>query len=87
MREVSIEMALVERVKTLGGVALKLPSVFVKGLPDRMILLPGARIVFVETKAPGKTMSPMQVRWQQKLVDLGFDHRVIDSMEVARAFA
>ena len=52
MREKHIEQCLVRDVKASGGICLKLVSPGTDGMPDRMILLPGCRIGFVEVKAP-----------------------------------
>lgn len=48
MREKIIEQKLVNVVKSLGGVALKFISPGMSGVPDRLILLPGKRLAFVE---------------------------------------
>lgn len=42
------------------------------GVPDRIILLPGGRVVFVELKAPGKKERKRQIYVQDKLRKLGF---------------
>ena len=41
-------------------------------MPDRLILFPGGRIGFVETKAPGKKMRPLQEKRKRQLEELGF---------------
>jgi len=51
------------------------------GAPDRICLLPGKRIIFVETKATGKTPRPLQLKRHEQLRNLGFEVRVIDSEE------
>ena len=53
MREKTIEKKLVQAVKSEGGMCPKLVSPGTDGMPDRMVLLPEARIGFVEVKAPG----------------------------------
>ena len=55
MRERQIEQKLVKAVKAVGGIAPKLVSPGFDGMPDRMVLLPGGHVGFVEVKAPGKT--------------------------------
>lgn len=72
MREKEIEAKLRTAVKALGGLCLKWESPGYTGVPDRMILLPGGRIFFVELKAPGKKERPRQVVVQQILTRLGF---------------
>ena len=52
------------------------------GVPDRMILLPGGRIYFVELKAPGKKERPRQRYVQAILQRLGFTvFASVDSIE------
>ena len=48
MREKQIERKLVEAVKSAGGICPKLVSPGMDGMPDRMVLLGGCRIGFVE---------------------------------------
>ena len=43
------------------------------GVPDRIILLPGASVVFVELKRPGKTERKRQLFVQSLLRRLGFE--------------
>ena len=55
MLEKEVERYLCKQVKNrLGGMALKFVSPGMSGVPDRIILLPGARVCFVETTAPGE---------------------------------
>ena len=42
MREREIEKYLVDRVKGMGGMALKFVSPGCTGVPDRLVILPGA---------------------------------------------
>jgi len=79
--EKDIEQKLKKLVKKQGGIALKLTSPGNAGMPDRLILFPGGRVIFVETKAPGKGLRPLQVLRFKQLQDLGFKVFKIDSME------
>ncbi len=54
MREKQTEQHLVKAVKAIGGICPKLVSPGTDGMPDRMVLLPGGHIGFVEVKAPGQ---------------------------------
>ena len=67
MLEKSVEQKLVAAVKQLGGIAPKFVSPGLDGVPDRIILLPGGRMGFVECKAPGKTLRPLQVQRKRQL--------------------
>lgn len=85
MLEKTVEAALVARVKALGGICDKFNSGR-RSVPDRIVTLPGNRIIFVECKAPGKKPTPLQLRDHERRQALGCDVRVIDSVEAARAF-
>ena len=74
-REASIEDYLRERVADLGGVCIKLSPVGLRGVPDRLIVLSGPRVIFVETKRPkGGVISALQHWWRSRLVALGCEH-------------
>lgn len=81
MRENEIERRLVVSVKKLGGMAVKFVSPGLDGVPDRIVLLPGKKIAFVELKAPGKKPRPLQEKRKGQLEALGFPVYVIDSIE------
>lgn len=66
-------------VKKAGGVAFKFISPGRRSVPDRIVLLPGGRIVFVECKAPGKPPRAGQLREHGRLRALGFTVVVLDS--------
>ena len=55
--ESRIERHLRVSVKKMGGMAVKFTSPGLDGVPDRIVLLPGRKIAFVELKAPGKNKS------------------------------
>ena len=76
--EKAIEQQLRTTVKGLGGVALKFVSPGTSGVPDRLILFPGKRMAFVEVKAPGMQMRPLQVKRKRQLEALGFSVYCID---------
>lgn len=78
MREKDIEERLVQEVRSQGGLALKFISPGWAGVPDRLILLPGKRLAFVEVKAPGELMRPLQVKRKRQLEALGFSVYCID---------
>ena len=79
MREKTIEAKLVKAVKLMGGLALKFISPGLDGVPDRLVLLPKGKIAFIELKAPGKELRPLQVRRKRQLETLGFSVYCIDS--------
>ena len=81
MRERTVEQRLVTEAKKHGGLALKFVSPGLDGVPDRIVLLPGGHMAFVELKAPGKTMRPLQVRRKEQLEGLGFSVYCVDGIE------
>ena len=81
MREQIIEQHLVKAVKNSGGIAPKLVCPGFDGMPDRLVLLPGGKIGFVEVKAPGKEPRPLQVARHGLLRRLGFKVYVLDAPE------
>ncbi len=78
MREKQIEQKLVQAVKLAGGIA---PKIGFSGLPDRLVLLPGGKIAFVEVKAPGMKPSLLQLHRHIMLQRLGFKVFVLDNAE------
>lgn len=78
MREKTIEQKFREAVKNAGGLALKFTSPGWDGMPDRLALLPGGRMAFVEVKAPGKKPRPLQLARHRTLRQLGFRVYVLD---------
>ena len=85
MRESVVERAVVRAVEDAGGLALKLVSPGWAGAPDRLVLLPGGRVMFVEAKRPGEEPRPLQAYRHRELERLGFEVRVISTIvEVAQ---
>lgn len=71
--ERDIEKKLRLGVEVQGGKCLKWVCPGWSGVPDRIVLLPGARIYFVETKRPkGGIVSALQNKWREWLTELGF---------------
>ncbi len=78
MREKQIEQKLRLAVKKAGGIAPKFTSPGFDGVPDRIVLLPGGRMAFVEVKAPGEKPCPLQLARHKLLRSLGFQVYVLD---------
>lgn len=76
-----IEKTLAAEVKKLGGWSLKLLCTYVTGLPDRLVLLPGGIIFFVEVKSTGKKPTTIQLLIHERLRRLGFRVEVVDSLK------
>ncbi len=86
MLEKSVEKFIRDGVKRLGGVAYKFTSPGNVGVPDRLILFPGGRIVFVEVKAEGGKLSVMQERQIRRIRSLGFPVAVVEGISEAKIF-
>lgn len=86
--EKEIEKKLRLSVERHGGMCLKWVCPGWSGVPDRIVLLPLGRIVFVELKRPdgGKT-SRLQQWWAKKLILLGFHYWQLDDEEDLELFA
>ena len=80
--EKSLDRRLYNEVKKLGGWSIKLHITFIKGMPDRLLLFPGGRLCFAEIKTPGEKPKATQKAVQKKLIKLGFDVYVVDSLEI-----
>ena len=78
MKEKNIEQKFLTAVKAVGGVAVKFVSPGLDGMPDRLALLPGGRMAFVEVKASGKKPRPLQEARHRMLRQLGFKVYVLD---------
>ena len=73
--EKDIEKALGRMVGRHSGMCMKWVCPGWAGVPDRMILLPGGRVIFAELKRPsGSKVEERQKWWAAKLKELGFDH-------------
>jgi len=79
MRESTLERRLEREVRTIGGKAPKWVSPGNRGVPDRIVILPGGRTIYVEMKAPGKPLQPLQRKWAKTLQELGHEVYKIDS--------
>ena len=79
MLEKEIERRLREEVKAMGGWCLKLVCPGFTGMPDRLVLLPGGVIGFVELKRPGQRERQRQQFVQARLRKMGF--RVFSSVD------
>ena len=88
MRESTIEKALKDRAKALGGECRKVAWVGRSGAPDRLVMLPFkpfhdmVRAQWVELKAPGKKPESHQLREHERMRAMGQRVLVIDSLEL-----
>lgn len=78
MREKTTERKLTEAVRAMGGISPKLVSPGFDGMPDRLVLLPGGKLAFVEVKRHGERPRPLQEARHGMLRRLGFKVYVLD---------
>ena len=72
MREQGLEQKIVGIVRSRGGKCLKWVSPGFTGVPDRIVLMKGGVIAFVETKRPGQRERQRQAFVQARLRKMGF---------------
>ena len=70
MLEKNIEAHLVKSVRRIGGVAYKFTSPAQRGVADRVVCLPDGSTWFVELKAVGGRLSPLQQVFQSEMARL-----------------
>lgn len=85
MKEKDLEAWCRKKVIAAGGHMLKWVSPGTRGVPDRIVLLPGGYVAFVEFKTPNGRMSSLQDVWQRRLSSLGFRAYVIDDKKTFEA--
>jgi hypothetical protein len=77
--EAKLEAACRKRAREVGGWLVKFVSPGHAGVPDRILILPGGSVWFLEFKRPGAKLGPLQERWKRRLADHNF--RVIQSAD------
>lgn len=80
MKESDLEEKFIGLVARKGGKAYKLVSPGNDGMPDRMVILPGGRIGFVELKQKGKVPRKQQKHRMRELEGLGCFTAVVDDL-------
>lgn len=77
--EKSIERYLVEQVSQIGLICLKYSNPNMVGYPDRLLVIPGGCVIWVELKSRGRKPSRIQQLRMAQLSGLGHTVRVIDN--------
>ena len=86
LSEAQVEKRLKDRVSRIGGKVLKFVSPGCRGVPDRLVFMPGGKIYLVELKKPGEDLRPQQKKRQKEFLELGFKFYVIDDYKKVEAF-
>lgn len=82
MLEKSVEDYLVAEVTKRGGFCIKLNPKGYKGIPDRLVILPGGVPIFVELKRPkGGVTAQLQYWWLKRFWSLGYRAMLLDSKQ------
>lgn len=79
MRETLIEHQLTRAIHAHGGICWKWIAPGTAGVPDRIVILPTNKIIFIEVKAPGQNPRPIQTHRINQLKKLGAHVYIIDS--------
>ena len=86
MKESQIEAKLGKLVRSYGGLYFKFVSPGNPGVPDRLLILPGGRIVFVELKTEVGRLAAIQ-NWQlAEMQKRGADVRVLKGIDQVNDF-
>lgn len=80
VKEADIESTFVTYAKNNGCKAYKLIILNIKGFPDRTVLCPQGRVLFIEFKRKGKATTAPQVGVRKILESLGFAYHVCDAI-------
>jgi hypothetical protein len=81
MRERDVEKYFSRRVQELGGKSWKWSSPSQRGVPDRIAMFPGGKIIFAEIKRHGGVTSKLQNYVGSTIILLGFEWVVLSSFE------
>lgn len=74
-----LENKLRQDTEALGGYCFKFVPQFISGLPDRICMFPGGRIVFVELKTTNQKPRKLQLLWHKRFKNIGFRVEIIDT--------
>jgi hypothetical protein len=86
--EKDIEEYLVRQARKIKALCYKFTAPGRRSVPDRILLIPGGRMCFVECKRPGGKPTPLQQQEHEKLRERGFRVYLVDTWaEVDRVIA
>lgn len=85
MLEKKIEAAVCDYAKSKGWLVYKFTSPARAAVPDRLMIAPGGKVVFVEFKREGQKPTVPQAREHARLIAQGVLVFVIDNVSAGRA--
>lgn len=75
MSEAALESRVENRLLAAGCEYLKLPAQWRRGIPDRLVIVPGGAVWFLELKdSPKADVGKAQERWERRLNMLGANY-------------
>lgn len=86
MLEKEIERRMVQMVKKRGGLCYKFVSPNNPGVPDRIVITPDGRVIFVELKTEVGRLAKLQKRQIEEMRKRGADVRVIKGRQEVEEF-
>ncbi len=86
IKERDVERYFKAQLERRGALVFKFVSPGQAGVPDRVVLLPGGRVVFAEMKAPGEKPRPLQRAVFSRMARAGHPVYIIDSREAVKKF-
>ncbi len=86
MKESSIEAKLVRMVRAKGGLCYKFVSPGNPGVPDRIVITPAGRTIYVELKTEVGRLAAVQKWQQEEMRKRGAEVRTLKGLDQVRAF-
>ena len=84
--EKHIEQYVRKQIEKMGGRCLKWVCPGNAGVPDRIVLLPKHKMIFIEFKDQNYEPTALQEWWGDELKRLGFKWRIIRGIDEAHEF-
>lgn len=86
MKESSIEARLVKMVRSRGGLCYKFVSPGNPGVPDRIVITPAGRTVYVELKTEAGRLAAIQKYQHEEMRKRGAEVRTLKGLDQVLAF-
>lgn len=86
MREATIELIFRRQLRKLGCIVYKFVSPGNDGVPDRIVITPAGRVVWVELKTDTGRLAPIQIMQIKRLREHGQDVRVVHGLDAVKQF-